>query len=47
MREDGEKQTSYKGWPLYYFFKDKKPGDVSGEGVNSVWYVIYPDKFIP
>jgi predicted lipoprotein with Yx(FWY)xxD motif len=47
MREDGEKQTSYKGWPLYYFSKDEKPGDMNGEGVNSAWYVIYPDKFNP
>jgi predicted lipoprotein with Yx(FWY)xxD motif len=47
MRDDGEKQTSYQGWPLYYFSKDEKPGDMNGEGVNSAWYVIYPDKFNP
>lgn len=46
-REDGKKQTTYKGWPLYYFFKDAKPGDMLGEGVNNVWYVIYPAKFKP
>jgi predicted lipoprotein with Yx(FWY)xxD motif len=47
MRDYGETQTTYKGWPLYYFSKDKKPGDMNGEGVNGAWYVIYPDKFNP
>ncbi len=42
-RADGKKQTTYKGWPLYYFFKDQKPGDTKGEGVKNVWYVVkYP-----
>ena len=42
-REDGTKQITYKGWPLYYFFKDAKPGDVNGEGVKGVWFVAKPD----
>ena len=46
-RDDGKKQTTYKGWPLYYFSKDANPGDMNGEGFNKVWYVIYPDKFNP
>jgi predicted lipoprotein with Yx(FWY)xxD motif len=46
-RDDGLKQTTYKGWRLYSFFKDAKPGDMNGEGVNNAWYVIYPDKFTP
>ena len=41
-REDGVKQTTYKGQPLYYFFKDKASGDVFGQGLNSVWYVATP-----
>jgi predicted lipoprotein with Yx(FWY)xxD motif len=41
-REDGTKQTTYKGLPLYYFFKDTKPGDTNGQGVNNVWYVATP-----
>ena len=41
-REDGKKQTTYKGMPLYYFFKDAKPGDAAGQGVNNVWYVVTP-----
>ncbi len=39
-RGDGSKQTTYHGWPLYYWFKDKKSGDMSGEGVGKVWYVV-------
>ncbi|MFZ7943360.1 hypothetical protein [Neobacillus sp. 19] len=40
-REDtGEKQTSYKGYPLYYFVKDQASGDVNGQGVKDVWFII-------
>lgn len=46
-RGDGAMQTTYQGWPLYYFAKDVAAGDMNGEGVNNVWYVIYPDKFKP
>jgi predicted lipoprotein with Yx(FWY)xxD motif len=41
-RDDGLKQTTYKGLPLYYFFKDKAAGDTLGQGVNSVWYIVAP-----
>lgn len=41
-RDDGAKQTTYKGQPLYYFFKDKSADDVLGQGVNNVWYVVAP-----
>lgn len=40
VRSDGSSQTTYKGWPLYYWFKDTKPGDMRGEGVGKVWYVL-------
>ena len=39
-RTDGTKQTTYKGWPLYYWFQDKMTGDMTGEGVHKVWYVL-------
>ena len=41
-REDGKKQTTYKGKPLYYYEKDKEPGDTKGQGVFDSWYVVAP-----
>ncbi|GIZ50350.1 COG4315 family predicted lipoprotein [Noviherbaspirillum aridicola] len=38
-RDDGKKQVAYKGKPLYYWVKDQKPGDRTGDGVNNVWRV--------
>jgi predicted lipoprotein with Yx(FWY)xxD motif len=40
VRKDGAKQLTYLGWPLYYFVKDKAAGDITGEGVGTVWYLI-------
>ncbi len=42
-RSDGKKQTSYKGWPLYYYAADAQPGDMKGEGVTGNWFVAKPD----
>lgn len=42
-REDGEKQTTYKGWPLYYFASDSGAGDTSGDGVGNNWFIAKPD----
>jgi predicted lipoprotein with Yx(FWY)xxD motif len=39
-RTDGTTQVTYNGWPLYYFQKDKAPGDVTGQNVGSVWFVV-------
>jgi predicted lipoprotein with Yx(FWY)xxD motif len=36
-RDDGTRQWSYKGKPLYFWVKDRQPGDKTGEGVNNVW----------
>ena len=41
-RKEGTMQVTYNGWPLYYFVKDKKSGDVTGQNVGSVWFVISP-----
>jgi predicted lipoprotein with Yx(FWY)xxD motif len=38
-REDGSKQWAFKRKPLYTWKDDKKPGDVTGDGVNNVWHV--------
>ncbi len=39
-RDDGAQQLTYKNKPVYYFIKDKKPGDVNGDNVKGVWHVI-------
>jgi predicted lipoprotein with Yx(FWY)xxD motif len=41
-RSDGRKQWAYKNKPLYSWTKDTKPGDVTGDGVNSVWHIAVP-----
>ena len=41
-RNDGQKQLTYKGKPLYFFAKDKNPGDKTGDNVNNVWHVVTP-----
>ncbi|MEZ0447495.1 COG4315 family predicted lipoprotein [Cellulomonas sp. ICMP 17802] len=40
---DGKMQITIDGRPIYTFANDKAPGDVNGQGLNSVWYVIAPD----
>lgn len=39
-RLDGGRQWVYDNRPLYYWVHDKKPGDVTGDGVNDVWHVV-------
>jgi len=46
-REDGKTQTTFRGYPLYYWVGDTKPGDTNGNGVKGVWYVIDPAHFPP
>ncbi|MBW2467471.1 MAG: hypothetical protein JRF02_09240 [Deltaproteobacteria bacterium] len=41
-RDDGSKQTTYKGMPLYRFIKDRYPGDVFGNGLGGVWSIVKP-----
>ena len=44
-RRDGTLQVTYNGWPLYYFVKDQKPGDTTGqdiEGFGEEWYLLTP-----
>jgi predicted lipoprotein with Yx(FWY)xxD motif len=42
-RPDGAPQTTYKGWPLYYYQNDTQAGDVKGDAVNNSWFVAKPD----
>jgi predicted lipoprotein with Yx(FWY)xxD motif len=41
-RDDGTKQWAYQGKPLYYWAKDQKPGDKTGDGINNVWRTAKP-----
>lgn len=41
-RDDGKKQWAMKGKPLYFWAKDQKPGDRTGDGFNNVWHVAKP-----
>ena len=44
-RTDGKVEVTYAGHPLYYFVKDKAPGDITGQGINGfggLWWVVSP-----
>lgn len=42
-RADGSTQATYNSWPLYYWQGDAKAGDVLGQNVNAVWFVLDRD----
>jgi hypothetical protein len=42
QRTDGKMQTTYKGWPLYYYYQDFSSGDIHGQGINGVWFAANP-----
>jgi predicted lipoprotein with Yx(FWY)xxD motif len=42
-RVEGTNQAMYGDWPLYYYVGDMGPGDVDGQGVDGVWFVIAAD----
>ena len=44
-RDNNIKQTTYKGYPLYYFYQDKVRGDTLGNKLSGVWFVVNPDSF--
>ena len=39
---DGQKQVTINGMPIYYYEKDKAAGDITGQGVGGVWYLVAP-----
>ena len=39
-RDDGSRQWSYKGKPLYTYQADQKPGERSGDNFRNVWHVV-------
>jgi predicted lipoprotein with Yx(FWY)xxD motif len=42
-RTDGSMQVTYNDWPLYYWAKDAAAGDVTGQAVGDVWWVVGAD----
>ncbi|MDP8033601.1 hypothetical protein QJU43_04570 [Pasteurella atlantica] len=42
IRDDGKKQWAFKGKPLYYWIKDKKVGDTTGDGFRNIWRIVKP-----
>jgi predicted lipoprotein with Yx(FWY)xxD motif len=44
-RSGGKRQVTYNGHPLYLYVGDKKPGDVTGQGVTAfgaAWFALTP-----
>ena len=43
MRTGGAQQLTFDGAPLYTFVKDKKPGDMTGQGLDvagGYWWAV-------
>lgn len=41
-RTDGSLQVTLNGWPLYLYAGDLAAGDVTGQAVGGIWWVISP-----
>jgi predicted lipoprotein with Yx(FWY)xxD motif len=39
LRADGAWQTTYHGWPLYYYKSDLTLGQVAGQGKGKTWHI--------
>jgi predicted lipoprotein with Yx(FWY)xxD motif len=42
-RDDGTMQVTYDRQPLYYFAGDQAAGDLNGQSVGGIWWVVGPD----
>lgn len=42
QRADGTIQLTYKGMPLYFWSKDVKIGDTTGNGFKNLWSIVKP-----
>lgn len=42
-RDDGTKQVTVNGLPVYTYTPDTAAGDVTGQGVGGVWWVLRPN----
>lgn len=44
-REDGGKQTTFRGYPLYYYKGDSKAGESKGNNMMDIWFLVDPGNF--
>jgi predicted lipoprotein with Yx(FWY)xxD motif len=44
-RDDGINQTTFRGYPLYYFSVDQVKGDVKGYNFEYMWFTVNPNLF--
>lgn len=42
-RDDGSRQVTVDGLPLYYFANDSDPGEATGMGLGNAWWLLRPD----
>ncbi|MEH0936471.1 hypothetical protein [Micromonospora psammae] len=42
-RQDGTRQITIGGWPVYRYIGDKKPGQWKGQAVGGTWFVVDPN----
>jgi predicted lipoprotein with Yx(FWY)xxD motif len=39
---DNRLQVTYEGQPLYYWHRDRQPGDTTGDGIGDIWSIVKP-----
>ncbi|HUX21729.1 MAG TPA: hypothetical protein VMW69_10860 [Spirochaetia bacterium] len=47
IRDNGRRQITFHGWPLYYYSRDWAPHDTNGQGLYGSWYLVRPALFGP
>ncbi len=43
IRDDGTRQVTLNGAPLYRYAKDSQPGQANGQGAGGTWFAATPD----
>jgi predicted lipoprotein with Yx(FWY)xxD motif len=41
-RQDGTRQVTISGWPVYHYAKDTTPGQAGGQGLQGTWFAVTP-----
>ena len=42
IRPDGQRQLTFSGHPVYFYYRDHATGQARGEGVDGTWFVLNP-----